>query len=465
MPDEAPSISAEEGEFPYPGAIASIVVDRLHGKFKYKIDVSPKQGQRIDHTDDFAAVTDERLTLLYGKNGTGKTSLLKLLFHGVSASPDRGHRTALARIRFREFKVTLANDGYVRYWRDSPNEAGSFNAAVSLAGGEPVTHTFKGEKDPGTDRVHVWTVPTQMTESEQEFHDALAALAIAPVFLDDTRSIIGDVMRGEDEESWTGPDPAVVEAGNRREVDVNQALSRVRRHLSQLAFFGTQAGSARVDTVYINVAGAIIAHSSKPGQPKKTLIPALQEKVAALNRRAARFQAYGLLPESPMVELTKELERAENKHGPVLTQVLTPHLDGFEQRLDALEPGLRAVAAFIDALNGFLNGKTVQFKPGRTGLYINDDDTGERIAPSALSSGEKQIVLMFSDIIALQGKTRLFIIDEPELSLNPDWQRILIPSLLRVTDAAGMQIVVATHSIEIMARYQHRRRLLSSSST
>ena len=161
-----------------------------------------------------------------------------------------------------------------------------------------------------------------------------------------------------------------------------------------------------------------------------------------------------------MLGLTELLDQAEFKHGPLLTQVLTPHLDGFAARMDALEAGLDAVAAFVDALNGFLTDKQVSFSPTREGLRIVDPKTDERIAPSDLSSGEKQIVLMFSDIIALQGETRLFLIDEPELSLNPDWQRSLMPSLLGVTEGSGMQLIAATHSIEIMAKYRERRQQL-----
>ena len=161
-----------------------------------------------------------------------------------------------------------------------------------------------------------------------------------------------------------------------------------------------------------------------------------------------------------MTDLVARLEDAEDKHGPLLTQVLTPHLDGFAERMDALEPGLAAVAAFVDALNAFLGDKDVHFTPGRQGVRIIDTQSGERIHPNDLSSGEKQILLLFSDIIALQDETRLFLIDEPELSLNPDWQRKLLPSLLGVTEASGMQLIAATHSIEIMARYRDRRREL-----
>jgi hypothetical protein len=35
-----------------------------------------------------------------------------------------------------------------------------------------------------------------------------------------------------------------------------------------------------------------------------------------------------------------------------------------------------------------------------------------------------------------------------------------MPSLLGVTEASGMQLIAATHSIEIMARFRGRRRRL-----
>jgi ABC-type glutathione transport system ATPase component len=142
-------------------------------------------------------------------------------------------------------------------------------------------------------------------------------------------------------------------------------------------------------------------------------------------------------------------------------QVLSPYLDGLEQRMDALEPGLRAVASFIDALNSFLENKEADFRPGREGIRIRDRQTHEELDAFELSSGEKQIVLLFSDIVALQDQTRVFIIDEPELSLNPEWQRKLMPSLLEVTQQSEMQLLAATHSIEIMARYRDRIRHLS----
>jgi hypothetical protein len=388
-------------------------------------------------------------------------------------------------MRFQELKVTLSDFSYVRYHRSDTNDAGGYTAEVRLGRrGQQVEAAFWTEQEHATPTEEFEHVLRLRAKDEEEFRrwadespraatardfaqhlfaQALDELGVNPIFLEDSRVITGDALEPIPSAAQVRPRPRErrldpdEEIRRRREIDVEEALNRVRIYLSQLAFAGTQAGSARVDNVYQNVAAAVIQSSSKPGRPNKTLLPALRDRVAALEVRAEPYEQYGLIPESPMPGLSKVLSAAEFKHGPVLTQVLSPHLDGFSERLDALQPGLTAVSAFIDVLNSFLIGKWVFFRPDVRGLRIMDTDTRQRLDPTTLSSGEKQIVLLFSDIISLQSETRLFLIDEPELSLNPDWQRNLMPSLLAVTETSNMQLIAATHSIEIMAQYRERR--------
>jgi len=71
----------------------------------------------------------------------------------------------------------------------------------------------------------------------------------------------------------------------------------------------------------------------------------------------------------------------------------------------------------------------------------------EDISLEDLSSGEKQLLRIFIDVLLADGEP--IIIDEPELSLHIDWQRKLLRILQRL--APNSQIIVATHSPEIMA--------------
>ena len=65
-----------------------------------------------------------------------------------------------------------------------------------------------------------------------------------------------------------------------------------------------------------------------------------------------------------------------------------------------------------------------------------------------LSSGEKQM-LSFLAYCSICKNTIIFI-DEPELSLSPDWQRLLVPMLLSIPN--GNQYFMATHSPMIYAK-------------
>ena len=80
----------------------------------------------------------------------------------------------------------------------------------------------------------------------------------------------------------------------------------------------------------------------------------------------------------------------------------------------------------------------------------------EAIASDKLSSGEKQM-LSFLCYNAFSENTAIFI-DEPELSLHVDWQRLLLPTLLE--QGTGNQFFIATHSPFIYSKYPDKEILL-----
>jgi len=69
---------------------------------------------------------------------------------------------------------------------------------------------------------------------------------------------------------------------------------------------------------------------------------------------------------------------------------------------------------------------------------------GDDLDLSLLSSGEKQIVSIFTHLL-LSSKDRFFvIIDEPEMSLSVRWQETFLPDMMRTGRIAAM--VAVTHS-------------------
>lgn len=77
---------------------------------------------------------------------------------------------------------------------------------------------------------------------------------------------------------------------------------------------------------------------------------------------------------------------------------------------------------------------------------VEVDVDGESIPLNALSSGEKQLLQILLETLAVSEST--IMIDEPEISLHPDWQMGLVGSMRRVNPQA--QFLLATHSPELM---------------
>jgi energy-coupling factor transporter ATP-binding protein EcfA2 len=268
------------------------------------------------------AANEERLTLIYGANGTGKTTLLRMLFDGLSSAHDRGHRNALAQIRFQSFVIQFLNGDVIEYARPDAS-AGPFKASVDRSGDrsswayhpdEPTSYELDSRtREPRPARPH---------SDEAAFLTALANLQVNPVFLTDTRVLTSDLVQadGDDERYYYRarmPSGAYVDqlVQRERDTDLRDALSRVHDYLRRVVFTGTQLGSERADTVYASVAEAIVTAPSPTGRPPKSTIPDLQTRVQELERRIADFTRYSLIPAIRASRLLAALRRAEPKQG------------------------------------------------------------------------------------------------------------------------------------------------------
>ena len=96
---------------------------------------------------------------------------------------------------------------------------------------------------------------------------------------------------------------------------------------------------------------------------------------------------------------------------------------------------------------------------GKDGITVGE--AKDAISSDKLSSGEKQM-LSFLCYNAFSENTAIFI-DEPELSLHVDWERIFLPTLLN--QSTGNQFFIATHSPFIFTGYQHKEIPLKSDYT
>ena len=102
---------------------------------------------------------------------------------------------------------------------------------------------------------------------------------------------------------------------------------------------------------------------------------------------------------------------------------------------------LSSINILVDVFNSFLVGDK-KLIINKHEIYVETEDS--HLSIGALSSGERHI-LTFLSIVIIAGRGRdILLIDEPEISLNIKWQRTLLSLLQELVPET--QIIVASHS-------------------
>lgn len=85
---------------------------------------------------------------------------------------------------------------------------------------------------------------------------------------------------------------------------------------------------------------------------------------------------------------------------------------------------------FRDICNQYLVDKEFRYDESSVDLDIYRNGTIEKVEINKLSSGEKQIISIFSKIYLEKNDNLIVLFDEPELSLSLPWQKRLLPDII-----------------------------------
>jgi predicted ATPase len=103
-----------------------------------------------------------------------------------------------------------------------------------------------------------------------------------------------------------------------------------------------------------------------------------------------------------------------------------------------------SVQDFANVCNGYLINKAFVYDSANVSLNMINKIGGKELSLDSLSSGEKQILGVMSEIYLGDQSTYGIVIDEPELSLSVEWQRKFLPDIMHSTKCGFL--VAATHS-------------------
>ncbi len=141
-----------------------------------------------------------------------------------------------------------------------------------------------------------------------------------------------------------------------------------------------------------------------------------------------------------IIEFTNQSEKITDFEYSYLVIIINSLIEIYE-KTKAMDESLDK---FVCVCNKYLENNTFKYNPFKIECTLLQEYGGEPIEFKNLSSGEKQIVSLFSKLYLSKDEKNIILFDEPELSLSIVWQSRLLPDIIESNKCDFM--VVITHS-------------------
>lgn len=136
-------------------------------------------------------------------------------------------------------------------------------------------------------------------------------------------------------------------------------------------------------------------------------------------------------------------------------RVLSLYLQDVNTKLAVFDDLQRKIETFLGVINAKFKAKyfTVNREFGFCIHIVNNPES--TLLPTQLSSGEQHQIVLFYELIFKASENSFFLIDEPEISLHVDWQRMFLDDIHKIAQLGDRQFLIATHSPQIIGNYRN----------
>ncbi|MEL7023301.1 MAG: AAA family ATPase [Pseudomonadota bacterium] len=373
--------------------IKSITIDGLHG-----VD----SVATIDFNDD--------INILTGRNGSGKTTILKLVWYLISANIER----AVREIRFS--RVVLSTDAYtleIRRSRRKDREIAEYKITSSV--GDVLLDKLEPR---GRDQV--------VEDANQLTIDLIPESIFFPTF----RRIEGGFS-------------------------MTDGVHLRSRHITR----GNDGYIVRRDGFGSDIQEAIANHAemlSVQGHRFVSSISTVDIQKVVTQRHNDATNRVESFSKSLSDKIFQEIRDYNARSGPEISNTAEQTLEKIYKDVQQFEKTRKDEFQSLKVLSDVVH-RIFDHKGIRLNARVTLGEIGNSMNSEALSAGEKQMLSFLCYNAFFKGCP--FFIDEPELSLHVDWQRMLLDVLLE--QESGNQYFIATHSPFIYTPFEDKEILIS----
>jgi len=412
--------------------------------------------RRFDY--DIPMNLNDRITIIHGPNGFGKTVLLRLLAGLFSRS-----NGALVGTPFTEFKLEFENAKFISVKRAEPTKKSQRAKEV------PDLHFtfFDGSRsheftwhESGREQIEIpfQLIDEVIPELEREDRDMWRHEETGEFFTSQELALRFQhrlpFMAVPDVPDWL---KQVRESVKVRFIQAERLQARPRER----APHGSKTPPTRAVKQYSQELGAItkltLTEYAALSQSLDRTFPArvvsqssplsneeLQRALKDIETKRARLVGAGLLEregDEPTVAVPKQIDETRRA-------VLSVYVQDTHQKLSVLDNLAAKVELFVNSINQRFQYKRISVS--KDGFTLTTPE-GEILNPVHLSSGEQHEIVLLYELLFKAPENSLILIDEPEISLHVGWQEQFLSDLRAVASLTQFDILIATHSPQIIS--------------
>jgi len=412
----------------------------------------------FDHTINLNM--EERITIIHGKNGFGKTSILRLVngFFNLKYSDIRA-------IPFQKFTIIFDDKSFVDVVKASTSKNKKSNARPKInfnftSSDQKEEQTFSpnlldGRNIPLLTRMIDDVIPRlDRVGAEKWIYTPTKEI----LDLEDIYERFGEYLPKQFQQEYPDWLKKILDSINVRFIESQRLLD-----ISNSAKIGR---TIRMPMTLYSVASYsqdlaenIQTKLAEYGQLSQTLdrtFPAivvqkkasltddeLKEKIDQLERKRKQLISAGLLKkdEDSNFQVKDSIDDSTRK-------LLSVYIEDVERKLNVFNDIYPKVELFKNIINKKYSFKSVTIDQGKGFIFTTQE--GEVLSPTDLSSGEQHELVILYELLFKVKPNTLILIDEPEMSLHISWQQEFLKDLQEITKLSGLDILMATHSPDII---------------
>ena len=170
-------------------------------------------------------------------------------------------------------------------------------------------------------------------------------------------------------------------------------------------------------------------------------VPQIQNRMKELDDATKNYEAIGILDKTTVnpfdIDSLGNLDDTQ-------ARVMTLYVHDTENKLAVLEDLANRTTLLLENVNGKFRHKKIHVD--REQGLVAQDKGGQQLSLHSLSSGEQHELVLHYDLLFKTPPNTVVLLDEPELSLHVAWQKQFLPDLMNIVKLSDFDAIVATHS-------------------